>query len=266
MDFQLDNAVMIITGGAGGIGAATAKLAAEAGCRVVIADINQEAGEATVASLKDNGGEATFVECDLTNAESIEAMVARTVETYGGVDVVFNNAGVADAMLTDQLAIDELPIDVWDKIIDINVKATFLVTRAAYSHLKKSDRASVINVASVGSFAAFPGNIAYGASKGAVAQMTRNLALELANDSIRVNAISPATTETKMTRDYLESQGDPDLATKKMASTHLAGRLGQPQDIANVTMFLASPISSFVNGVNWLVDGGQLAWRGQRDV
>lgn len=266
MDYQLNGAVMIITGGAGGIGAATAELATKAGCRVVIADINREAAEATVAALKENGGEALFVECDLTKADSIEAMVAQTVDTYGGVDVVFNNAGVADAMLTDRLSIDELPLDVWDKIIDINVKATFLVTRAAYPHLKKSDRAAVINVGSVGSFSAFPGNIAYGASKGAVAQLTRNLALELSDDSIRVNAVCPATTETKMTRDYLESQGDPVLANKKMASTHLVGRLGQPQDIANVTMFLASPLSSFVNGASWLADGGQLAWRGQKDV
>ncbi|MGD6979099.1 MULTISPECIES: SDR family NAD(P)-dependent oxidoreductase [Citricoccus] len=266
MDYQLDGAVMIITGGAGGIGATTARLAIEAGCRVVIADINSTAAEATVSDLTSAGGEAVYVECDLTDPLAIERLVAETVEVFGGIDVLFNNAGVADAMLTDKLAIDELPIEVWDRVFDINVKAMFLLCRAAYPHLKKSDRAAIVNVGSVGSISAFPHTLAYGASKGAVALLTKNLALELSDDAIRVNAICPATTETQMTKDYLEAQGDPELAARHMAASHLAGRLGQPQDIANVTMFLASPLSSFVTGAVWLADGGQLAWRGQKEV
>lgn len=265
MDYGLDGAVMVITGGARGIGAATARLAVDAGCKVVIADIDKASADVTVAELTAAGGEAIFVECDLSDPEAIERLVAQTVETFGGVDVLFNNAGIADAMLTDKLAIDELPLEVWDKVFDINVKGTFLLVRAAYPHLRRSSRASVVNVGSVGSVSAFPRTIAYGASKGAVALLTKNLALELSDDGIRVNAVCPAVTETQMTKDYLAASGDADGMRAAMASTHLVGRLGQPEDIGNVTMFLASPLSSFVNGVVWLVDGGQLAWRGQKE-
>jgi NAD(P)-dependent dehydrogenase (short-subunit alcohol dehydrogenase family) len=255
---------MVITGGGRGIGAATAKLAAANGCRVVIADIDKAAADQTVAEITATGAEATFVECDLTNPAAIERAVAQTVERFGGIDVVFNCAGVAEAMLTDKLGIEDLPMQVWDRVFDINVKGTYLMTRYAYPHLKASSRAAVVNVGSIGSFAAFPHTVAYGASKGAVALLTKNLALELADDNIRVNAVCPAVTETQMTRDYLASMPDPDEARRAMAATHLVGRLGQPEDIANVALFLASPVSSFVNGVVWLADGGQLAWRGQK--
>lgn len=265
MDYGLDGAVMVITGGARGIGAATAKVAVENGCRVVIADIDKASADVTVAELRAAGGEALFVECDLTDPDAIESLVAQTVAAYGGIDVLFNNAGVAEAMLTDQLRIDTLPLDVWDKVFAINVKAPFLLARFAYPHLKKSDRASIVNVGSVGSVSAFPNTLAYGASKGAVALLTKNLALELSDDGIRVNAVCPAVTETQMTIDYLNASGDAETARRNMAATHLVGRLGEPADIANVSVFLASPVSSFVNGVVWLVDGGQLAWRGRKD-
>lgn len=265
MDYGLEDAVMVITGGARGIGAATAQLAVDNGCRVVIADIDKASADVTVASLRKAGGEAIFVECDLTDPNAIERLVAQTVDTFGGIDVVFNNAGVAEAMLTSKLKIDELPLDVWDKVFAINVKAPFLLARAAYPHLKKSNRASIVNVGSVGSVSAFPNTIAYGASKGAVALLTKNLALELSDDGIRVNAVCPAVTETQMTKDYLNASGDAETARRNMAATHLVGRLGLPEDIANVALFLASPVSSFVNGAVWLADGGQLAWRGRKD-
>ncbi|MCZ4500269.1 MAG: 3-oxoacyl-ACP reductase [Marmoricola sp.] len=266
MDYALDGAVVVITGGARGIGAATARLAVEAGARVVIADIDKASADQTLAELRGAGGEAVFISCDLTDPAAIERLVAETVATYGGIDVVINNAGVAEAMLTDKLKIDELPLEVWDKVFDINVKAPFLLTRYAYPHLKLSERAAVVNIGSVGSVSAFPNTLAYGASKGAVALLTKNLALELSDDAIRVNAVCPAVTETQMTADYLDATGDADLARRQMAATHLVGRLGVPDDIANVCLFLASPVSAFVNGVVWLVDGGQLAWRGRKDA
>jgi NAD(P)-dependent dehydrogenase (short-subunit alcohol dehydrogenase family) len=265
VDYGLSGAVMVITGGARGIGAATARLAVRAGAKVVIADIDKESAEATVHSLTEAGGDAAFVHCDLTDAAAIESLVATTVDTFGGVDVVFNNAGIAEAMLTKDLGLDKLPLDVWDRVFDVNVKAPFLLARYAHPHLQKSERASIVNVGSVGSFAAFPHTVAYGASKGAVALLTKNLALELSDDGIRVNALCPAVTETQMTVDYLASTGDSDRSRREMAATHLVGRLGLPNDIANVAMFLSSPLSSFVNGVVWLVDGGQLAWRGRKD-
>jgi NAD(P)-dependent dehydrogenase (short-subunit alcohol dehydrogenase family) len=265
VDYELDCAVMVITGGARGIGAATARLAADNGCRIVIADIDKVSADVTVAAINEAGGQAVFVECDLQDPAAIQRLVDRAVEHFGGIDIVFNNAGVADAMLTTKLAIDELPLEVWDKVFDINVKATFLLARFAYPHLRKSDRAAIVNVGSVGSFSAFPNTLAYGASKGAVALLTKNLALELSDDGIRVNAVCPAVTETQMTTDYLAATGDADAARRNMAATHLVGRLGVPDDIAHTALFLASPVSSFVNGAVWLVDGGQLAWRGRKD-
>lgn len=265
MDYGLDGAVMVITGGARGIGAATARLAVENGCRVVIADIDKAAADTTVAELRATGGEAIFLECDLTDPAAIESLIEQTIAEFGGLDVVFNNAGIAEAMLTDQLSLQELPLDVWDKVFAINVKGTYLMARYAYPHLKKSERAAIVNVGSVGSFAAFPHTIAYGASKGAVALLTKNLALELSEDAIRVNAVCPAVTETQMTRDYLAASPDPDVTRREMTATHLVGRLGLPNDIAHVALFLASPVSQFVNGVVWLADGGQLAWRGRKD-
>lgn len=262
MDYRLKDAVFLITGGARGIGAATAELAAQEGARIAIADINREAAEQTVQQLRDSGADAEFFACDLTEPSSIATLVEQVVERFGGIDTVFNCAGVADAMLTDKLLINELSVDVFDTVFALNVRAPFLLTKAAYPHLKKSDRASIVNVASVGSFTGFPHTIAYGASKGAVDVLTKNLALELAEDKIRVNAVAPAVIETQMARNFVEAQPDPDAYRKELASTHLTGTLGKPSDIANAVIFLASPNAEFVTGAVWLVDGGQLAWRG----
>ena len=262
MDYRLKDAVFLVTGGARGIGAATAALAAQEGARIAIADINREVAEVTVQELRSTGAEAEYFYCDITSPESTTSLAAEVADRFGGIDVVFNSAGVSDAMLTDRLKLDQLAVDVWDRVFAINVRGAFLLAQATYPHLVKSDRASLINVASVGSHVAFQNTIAYGASKGAVALLTKNLALELARDGIRVNAVCPAVIETDMAREYFASTGDPEGHRRELASTHLVGRLGQPFDIANAVVFLASPNAEFITGAVWLVDGGQLAWRG----
>ena len=265
MDCGLKDAVFLITGGARGIGATTAELAGREGARVAILDIDTS-GADTAGQLRQQGIDAQFFACDLTKDDEVQATIAQVAEQFGGIDVVFNNAGIADAMLTDQLAIDQLPGDVWDRVFALNAKAPFLVVQAAYPHLKRSERAAVVNVGSVGSYVAYPKTLAYGASKGAVALLTKNLAVELAADKIRVNAVCPGVTETQMAKDYLASKGEnAEEERRRMAATNLIERLGDPEDIANAVLFLAGSKSQFITGNLLLVDGGSLAWRGERD-
>jgi NAD(P)-dependent dehydrogenase (short-subunit alcohol dehydrogenase family) len=261
----------VITGGAAGIGAATAELAAQRGAEVVIggpdAGRTRRTAEEINVALSGRGGAGTVhaTELDVGDPDSVTSFMASAAETLGGIDVLHNNAGVADAMLTDRLSIEELPLEVWDRVMNVNVRGTFLCTRAALPHLRRSSRASVVNIGSVGSVTGFPHTLAYGASKGAVALLTKNLAIELAPDNIRVNCCSPGVTETRMTLNYLNSAEDPAAARAAMASSHLVPRLGLPVDIARVVCFLAGPESAFINGEMILADGGQLAWRGNRE-
>ena len=255
----------VVTGGASGIGAATARLAASRGAHVFIGDLDADAAAATVSSIEAAGGRAGSARLDVGEVDSIDAFVDEAAETLGGIDVLHNNAGVADAMLTSSLSLTELPLDVWDTVMRVNLRGPLLCTRAAYPHLKASGRGSVVMAGSVGSVTGFPHTLAYGASKGGIHILTKNLAVELAPDGIRVNCYGPGVTETAMATRYLDAQPDPAQARIDMARSHLVPRLGLPEDIAQVVCFLAGPESSFVNGTMVLVDGGQLAWRGVRD-
>src|SRR5260370_21944503 len=145
------------------------------------------------------------MQVDVADPGSVTAFMSGAAEALGGIDVLTNNAGVADAILTDRVSIGELPLEVWDRVFAVNVRGTFLCTRAAVQHLRRSSYGSVINAASVGSVTGFPHTLAYGASKAAVAILTKNLAIELAPDGIRVNCYAPPTTQTEVTRNYLAS-------------------------------------------------------------
>jgi NAD(P)-dependent dehydrogenase (short-subunit alcohol dehydrogenase family) len=256
----------VITGGGSGIGAATARLAASRGAHVVIGDLNTANGDRTAAEITATGALPHAFRLDVADPTSIETFMSQAAEVLGGIDVLHNNAGIADAMLTDELSLTDLPMDVWDRVMAVNLRGPFLCTRAALPWLRQSKSASVVNAGSVGSIVGFPHTLAYGASKGAIALLTKNLAIELAPDHIRVNCYCPGVTETQMTVDYLASAADPARARAEMVSTHLVDRLGSPDEVAQVACFLGGPDSSFVNGVTLVVDGGQLAWRGQRDI
>lgn len=260
----LTGLTMVITGAATGMGQATAELAARRGANVVVADIAEEEGREVAAGITRDGGSATFVAVDLAEPESIRNLMDEAARVYGGIDVVHNNAGVAEAALSPSQDVQSLPVEVWDKVHQINLRAPWLAAKYALPYLRRSANPSIINTGSVGSHVGFPHATAYGASKGGVALLTKNLAVELAPYGIRVNCYCPGIVETGMAQRYFRAHEDPESTVARIVETKLVPRLGTPMDIAELACFLASPAASWVNGVVWLIDGGQLAWRGTR--
>ncbi|MEO3778969.1 SDR family oxidoreductase [Micromonospora sp. B11E3] len=253
----------VITGGTRGIGASTARAAARYGANVVISGTNEASGKSVENEIVRSGGQASFVACDLRDAEQVQALMSRAVELYGGIDVLHNNAGINETALTSGVSLEDMAVETFDHVLGVNVRGAWLCAKYALPQLKASCRKpSIINTTSTGSFVAFPGCIAYGVSKGGLSLLTKNLALDLAKYGIRVNSIAPGVTETQMVADYMNAAPDPEAHARAMSGTHLVPRLGQPNEIAELVCFLASDKALFVNGAEWLIDGGALAWRG----
>jgi NAD(P)-dependent dehydrogenase (short-subunit alcohol dehydrogenase family) len=260
----------VITGAANGIGLATARMAAARGAKVVLSDITADDGEHAAAGIRDSGGEAVFVRCDVTDADEVRALMCTAAETFGGVDVVHNNAGIHESMISDRFAFEDMPIEVFDRVFAVNVRGAFLCSQFALPYLKASSRGpNIVNAGSTASFAGYPFGLAYGTSKGAIAMFTRNLAVALAPYGIRVNCYAPASVDTNMVRDVSASIGahvlagdePPSKTNAAQLGAHLVRRIGRPDDIAELVCFLASEAASFVDGAVWLIDGGVMAWR-----
>jgi NAD(P)-dependent dehydrogenase (short-subunit alcohol dehydrogenase family) len=262
MNDDLSGARMVITGGARGIGAVTARMAVSRGALVMIADINDEAAAATTAGLEASGGTAFWTHCDVSQADQAEALMQEAAARLGGIDILHNNAGLTESMLSADLSIETMAQETWDRVLSVNIGGTWLCTRAALPFLKQSRRASVINAGSTASVTAYPYRLAYGTSKAAVAGLTRNLAVALAPYNIRVNCYCPSLTRTDL---IAAAAATVPAGTSGVAASHLVYRIAEPEEIAEVICFLASPRSSFVTGAVWLVDGGSLAWRGNVD-
>jgi NAD(P)-dependent dehydrogenase (short-subunit alcohol dehydrogenase family) len=247
---RLDGKVAVITGAAGGIGREAAMLFSEEGASVCVADLSREQGEATVAECR----EAFFQEVDVSDPASVEAMYAATAERYGGIDVLYNNAGI---MPPDDASILETEPDAWDRVLDVNAKGVYLCCRHGIPHLLERGGGSVVNVASfVALVGAATSQIAYTASKGAVLALTRELAVEFARRGVRVNALCPGPVETPLLLRLFED----DPAAYERRRVHLPmGRLAHAREIANGALFLASDDSSYVTGTTFLVDGGLTA-------
>jgi len=259
MAARLDGMTFVITGAAQGIGAATARMAAAGGASVVVADVDDEAGARTAAEIGAAGGRATYRHCDVTDADQVRELMRAAAGEYGGIDVLHNNAGIHETALGVPLSIEEMPLEAWDRVVAVNLRGPWLCARFAVPYLKKSRRGpSIINAGSTGSWVGGVSSLAYGASKGGLALLTKNLAVELAPYGIRVNCYCPSATETRMVTDYLAAGGG------AVANTQLVSRIGQPEDIAHLVCFLASAEAAYVNGAVWLIDGGSLAWRGTR--
>jgi NAD(P)-dependent dehydrogenase (short-subunit alcohol dehydrogenase family) len=247
---RLEGKVAVITGGAGGIGREAAILFSEEGASVCVADLSREQGEATAAECR----EAFFQEVDVSDPASVEAMYAATAERYGGIDVLYNNAGI---MPPDDASILETEPDAWDRVLDVNAKGVYLCCRHGIPHLLERGGGSVVNVASfVALVGAATSQIAYTASKGAVLALTRELAVEFARRGVRVNALCPGPVETPLLLRLFKD----DPAAYERRRVHLPmGRLAHAREIANGALFLASEDSSYVTGTTFLVDGGLTA-------
>ena len=256
----------VITGSAVGIGAGTARLAASRGARVMVSDMNDEAGQQLVAEIQAVGGDAVYQHCDVTDESQVKELMRVADDAFGGIDILHNNAGVHESILSDKLSLETMSRTTFEKVMDINVTGVWLCAKYALPYLRKSNNASIINAGSTRSLSGYPQCQAYGASKGAVMQLTKMLAVDLAPDSIRVNCYCPGSIQTQIVDNFLAAAPDPKAMLNTMTQTHLIPRMGQPVDVAEVVCFLASPQSSFVNGAVWGIDGGSLAWRGTLDV
>lgn len=257
---SLEGLRFVITGGAQGIGAATAAMAVASGAEVVVSDVADDRGRALVEELSARG-KAHYVRGDVSDPAQCTELIAESARLMGGIDVLHNNAGVSDAVLTEDRSLETMSVETWDRLQAINVRGPFLLAQAALPHLRRSGNPSIINAGSIATFTARPNTLAYATSKAAIGMLTQVMALELAPDGIRVNAYAPGMVESAMSKTYLESAPDPARAKAAVLHNYLSPRLGQPDDIAAVVCFLASREAAFVNGVVWAVDGGFTAWK-----
>lgn len=264
MSKRLEGKVCIVTGAGSGMGRACAVEMAREGGKVVVTDVNAKAGDETLQLIRAEGGEAAYIGCDLRDSAQIAALMAHAAERFGGIDVLHNNAAVHETDLTDKTSIEELSEEVWDLVMQVNLRAVWLTTKHAVPYLKRSSAAAIVNVASTGSFVAYPMAGVYCASKGGVLQLTKATAVDLAKFNIRCNCYCPGAIDTPMLQKYFDAAEDKQAIMSVLTGAHLIPRLGRTDEVAKMACFLASPDSSFVTGAAYVIDGGTLAWRGTR--
>lgn len=249
---RLPNKVALITGAASGIGRASAVLFAKEGAKIVVADIDETGGRQTVNLIAQGGGSAVFVKADVTKAGDVERMIKASVDQFGKLDILFNNAGVGTAFTP----IEQVDEALWDRVMAINVKSIFLGCKYAAPVMKAQGGGVIINTASISGVRPRPGLTVYAASKGAVIVFTKAIAIEFAPYKIRVNCINPVVTDTAFITKTIEPS-QIEAAKKGMLSTIPLGRLGEPEDMAFAALYLASDEAGLVTGVSLDVDGGR---------
>jgi NAD(P)-dependent dehydrogenase (short-subunit alcohol dehydrogenase family) len=243
---RLQGRVAVVTGGGSGIGLASVRRLASEGAKVVVADIDVDAGKAAAGSV-----DGLFVRTDVTNAEQVEALFQSAVDTYGSLDIAFNNAGISPP---DDDSILDTGIEAWQKVQTVNLTSVYLCCKAAIPHMLAGGRGSIINTASfVATMGAATSQISYTASKGGVLAMSRELGVQFARQGIRVNALSPGPVNTPLLQELFAK--DPERAQRRLVHVPM-GRFAEPDEIAAAVAFLASDDSSFMTSSNFLVDGG----------
>jgi len=251
---KLKNKVALITGGSLGLGKATAILFAKEGAKVVITGRTEKTLKKTVEEAKKEGLQIDYIVSDVAKEEDCKEAVDYMIKKYGKIDILFNNAGVLYTGTTH-----ETPTDIWDKTFAVNARGTYLMSRYTIPHMLKQGKGCIINNSSVLGLKAVPGVAAYNATKGAVTQLTRSMALEYSSKGIRVNAICPGTIVTPMVEGLFEQFGDRKAAEELFKSFHPIGRLGRPDEIAHAVLFLCDDNVEFMTGTMLSVDGGWIA-------
>ncbi len=247
---RIEGRVAVVTGGCSGIGLATVRRFAEEGAKVVIGDIDDAGGARTVSDL---GGiqHATYVHVDVTDKEQVDALFQTAKDTYGAVDIAFNNAGISPP---DDDSILDTDLDAWRRVQEVNLTSVYLCCKAALPHMLEQKRGSIINTASfVAVMGAATSQISYSASKGGVLSMSRELGVQFAREGIRVNALCPGPVNTPLLEELFAQ--DPERAARRLIHVPM-GRFGEPEEIAGAVLFLASDDASFITANTFLVDGG----------
>ncbi|MHB1959880.1 MAG: SDR family NAD(P)-dependent oxidoreductase [Acidobacteriaceae bacterium] len=250
---RMTGKVAVVTGGAAGIGQATAQKLCELGARVAILDRDAEAAQATVAALQKSGHAASFHSCDVAVESEVQAAMAAAVAHYGALHVLVSNAGIqryGNVVTTTP--------NLWDETMDVHVKGCFHATKYAIPAMLSSGGGAIVIVASVQSFTAVNNSVAYVAAKHALLGIARSIALDFASRNVRANCVCPGAIDTPMLRQTAEQTGSPEKMLEAIGRMHALGRIGRPEEVANAITFLASDAASFITGTSLIVDGGLL--------
>jgi len=252
---RVQGKVAVVTGGALGIGRATCELLAREGASVAVTDRLEEEGRAVVSAIESAGGAARYWEMDVTEEERVREVLADVAAAFGGLDVLVNNAGIAGSSApTDQVTVED-----WQRVMDVNVKGVFLCTKHAIPHLRRRGGGSIVNLSSIYGLVGARDNPPYHASKGAVRLMSKTDALLYADDGIRVNSVHPGFVWTPMVQAYLRSLGDEEEGRRQLDRLHPIGHIGEPDDVAFGILYLACDESKFITGSELVIDGGYTA-------
>lgn len=251
----LDGRVAIVSGAGSGIGRATALRLAQAGAKTTVVDLVSTAGQETVAMIAEKGGQALFVEADVTNQNDITRMVKTVTEAYGPINILHNNVGVGGAK-----AAHETSEENWDRILNVCLKSVYLCCRTIIPLMLENGGGTIVNTASVLGLVASPTQAAYCAAKGALVLLTKQMAVDYSAQGIRVNCVCPSDIETPAHKRFFATRDNPEAVRQSLMNRHPIRRFGKPEEVAEAVLWLASDASSFVTGVALPVDGGLTAW------